>query len=249
MEKPKKYEKYERLIGFEGVLEFLELIGFEPDETGTKYIYNKDPNPMMVDNVVEVLDSYANKLAMQLPGHQRKPSGQHKPLPLTGQRGLPAPNRDSVKQPALPPQQQVQYLDPEIDNGSDGAESMMSATPSGIGSEDDNSSVATEIVSLEQIVMIGTHEKMRDPDVMDVLIMCHKTFSDSISLMNTLRQRFFVIVPEDVMEDDLRLKEFRTGIQKPIQLHVGKTVKGMCIFCVFFYVFFSHLISKRMDPQ
>jgi len=49
----------ERLIGFEGVLDFLQLLGFESDEKGMKLVCEEKPSVLTVMNAVDVLDMLA----------------------------------------------------------------------------------------------------------------------------------------------------------------------------------------------
>merc|ERR1719491_672145 len=48
----------ERLIGFEGVLDFLRLLGFECDHTRTKLVCEEKPLVLTVNNAVDVLDKF-----------------------------------------------------------------------------------------------------------------------------------------------------------------------------------------------
>ncbi len=54
----------ERLVGFEGVLDFLMLLGFESDEMGMKLICEQKPSQQVVRNAVDVLNSYENRLGI-----------------------------------------------------------------------------------------------------------------------------------------------------------------------------------------
>merc|ERR1712228_853861 len=47
----------ERLIGFEGVLDFLVLLGFESDAVGAKLICKVKPSANVVHNAITVLNS------------------------------------------------------------------------------------------------------------------------------------------------------------------------------------------------
>jgi len=50
----------ERLIGFEGVLDFLRLLGFENDQSGRKLVCEEKPSVLTVNNAVDVLDMLAD---------------------------------------------------------------------------------------------------------------------------------------------------------------------------------------------
>eukprot|EP01083_Nonionella_stella_P014752 41350_1 len=52
----------ERLIGFEGVLDFLMLLGFESDTLGCKLTCEEKPSPQIVRNAIEVLNTYETRL-------------------------------------------------------------------------------------------------------------------------------------------------------------------------------------------
>ena len=54
----------ERLIGFEGVLDFLMLLGFESDAMGMKLICGQKPSPKVVHSAIKVLNSYQQRFRM-----------------------------------------------------------------------------------------------------------------------------------------------------------------------------------------
>merc|ERR1712013_693140 len=73
----------ERLIGYEGVLDFLMLLGFESDAMGMKLICQDAPSAQVVQNAITVLNSYQqrfrmtdNGLVMNM-GAPLGPHGQH----------------------------------------------------------------------------------------------------------------------------------------------------------------------------
>lgn len=91
-----------------------------------------------------------------------------------------------------------------------------------------------DILTLEQIVIWSTHESMQDNDTMETLIMTHKMFTDSLTLLKQLRKRFFVPIPPDIlnmnggadqMEKEEQIKSFQSGVQKRIQLKVIKALR------------------------
>merc|ERR1719361_3215081 len=53
-----------RLIGFEGVLDFLMLLGFESDAMGAKLICEEKPSRQVVSNAIEVLNTYESRLGL-----------------------------------------------------------------------------------------------------------------------------------------------------------------------------------------
>merc|ERR1719361_3302929 len=54
----------ERLIGFEGVLDFLVKLGFESDAVGAKLICKVKPSANVVHNAITVLNSYQQRFRM-----------------------------------------------------------------------------------------------------------------------------------------------------------------------------------------
>ena len=66
---------------------------------------------------------------------------------------------------------------------------------------------------------------MRDNDTMETLILTHKQFSDSLTLLKNLRRRFFVPIPNDIRDDNNKIAEFRLNVQKRIQLKVIKSLR------------------------
>jgi len=79
--------------------------------------------------------------------------------------------------------------------------------------------------TLEQIIIWSTHENMRDNDTMETLILTHKQFTTSLTLLKNLRRRFDVPIPNDIRNDNLKINEFRLNVQKRIQLKVIKSLR------------------------
>merc|ERR1719458_1278668 len=65
----------ERLIGFEGVLDFLMLLGFSSDAMGMKLICEQKPSQQIVRNAIEVLNTYESRLGL---GRKNKNKGNDK---------------------------------------------------------------------------------------------------------------------------------------------------------------------------
>ncbi len=65
-----------------------------------------------------------------------------------------------------------------------------------------------DILTLEQIILWSTHENMQDNDTMETLIMTHKMFTDSLTLLKQLRKRFLA------SKNDLIIKEFQLKVIK-----------------------------------
>jgi hypothetical protein len=80
-------------------------------------------------------------------------------------------------------------------------------------------------LTLEQIILWSTHERQNN-DLMDILLLTHKTFTDSLTLLKLLHRRFFLPIPNDMLGDYDRTKQFQVTIQKRIQLKVIKAVRG-----------------------
>merc|ERR1719229_2175659 len=51
----------ERLIGYEGVIDFLQLLGFVSDSLGLKLVCEQKPSPQVVRNAIEVLNTYESR--------------------------------------------------------------------------------------------------------------------------------------------------------------------------------------------
>ena len=66
---------------------------------------------------------------------------------------------------------------------------------------------------------------MRDNDTMETLILTHKQFTNSITLLKNLRRRFDVPIPNDIRDDKNKISEFRLNVQKRIQLKVIKSLR------------------------
>merc|ERR1712173_522401 len=50
-------------------------------------------------------------------------------------------------------------------------------------------------LTLEQIIIWSTHENMRESETMETLILTHKQFTTSMTLLKNLRRRFDVPIP------------------------------------------------------
>merc|ERR1719361_1769361 len=187
----------ERLIGFEGVLDFLMLLGFSSDAMGMKLICEEKPSQQVVRNAIDVLNIYETRLGL---GRQKKrPNGMGGGNGGTGNR---VSDDDT--------QSRVTLGGPDdFDNGGSG------------GNNDDSS----ESFTLEQIIIIATHENMRDSDTMETLILTHKQFTTSVTLLKSLRRRFFVPTPVDIVGDASKVEEFRLNVEKRIQLKVIKSLR------------------------
>merc|ERR1719334_2407317 len=93
--------------------------------------------------------------------------------------------------------------------------------------EDDAKGNKNDILTLEQIVIWSTHESLSDAETMDTLLLTHKTFTDSITLLRQLHKRFFVPIPPSLLQTDdkAKIREFQSGVQKRIQLKVIKALR------------------------
>ena len=125
----------EQLIGFEGVFDFLLLLGFRSDAMGTKLICEEKPAQQVIRNALEVLNTYETRLGL---GRQKTRNDN---------------NDGNGVQAEL-----------KTDNGTDGS----------------------DLGTLEQIIILGTHENTGDDlsqsCTMETLIVTHKHFSTSVCL-------------------------------------------------------------------
>jgi len=192
----------ERLIGFEGVLDFLMLLGFSSDAMGMKLVCQQKPSQQVVRNAIDVLNTYESRLGL---GRQKKPKqGQPHGMGSGGGGYGGSKKEDDVES--------RQTLGGPDDFG-DGA---------GGGSKDEDGS---DSLTLEQIIIWSTHENMRDSDTMETLILTHKQFTTSVTLLKSLRRRFFVPIPVDIVDDAKKVEEFRKSVEKRIQLKVIKSLR------------------------
>ena len=144
----------ERLIGYEGVLDFLTLLGFAPDENGIKLVCSKKPNIQVIKNAVEVLASYENKLGFSNKKKRRQ-------LEQVGPDANPTGN-ELMSDGATP-------MGPDA-NALELASTVQQE-------EEDNE------MSIDQIIAWGTHENARDTDSISTLIMTHVLYSDSLYVL------------------------------------------------------------------
>eukprot|EP01083_Nonionella_stella_P311179 1108590_1 len=147
----------DRVLSYEGVLDFLTLLGYEPDMSRTKLLCKTKPQPLLVRNAITVLDQYRHKFHFN-------------------------------------PTNKIYD-----DEGND-------------------------TMTLQQIIVVGTNENTRDTGTMDTLILMHKSFTKSITLLRALKQRFF-LHPPTTITDNVKLDEWRDGVQKRVQLKTIKTLR------------------------
>jgi len=189
----------ERLIGFEGVLDFLMLLGFESDAIGMKLICEQKPSPQIVRNAIEVLNTYEGRLGL---GRKKKRKNR-------------ADSDDQNKQ-----DDEQSYI--TAGGPAEDLEAGLTTGGAGSGGADKDEE---DTLTLEQVVIWSTHENMRDNDTMDTLILTHKQFTNSLTLIRNLRRRFDVPIPNDIRNDENKINEFRLNVQKRIQLKVIKSLR------------------------
>merc|ERR1711971_199333 len=61
--------------------------------------------------------------------------------------------------------------------------------------------------------------------ILETLVLTHKQFTNSLTLLKNLRRRFDVPIPNDIRSDDVKTNEFRQNVQKRIQLKVIKSLR------------------------
>ena len=177
----------ERLIGYEGVIDFLMLLGFEADAMGMKLVCHQKPPPEVVRNAINVLDGYENRLGL---GKKKKHKG----------------NNSST----------------DVNYGS----TPMGGNGGNISSIDnERKDDGQDTLTLEQIIMWSTHETMRDAETMETLIMTHKSFTDSVTLLRHLKKRFFLPMPVDIKKDKQKIIEWRSKVQRNVDLKVINSLK------------------------
>jgi len=264
----------ERLIGFEGVLDFLLLLGFESDALGMKLICRKKPSERCVHDAITVLNSYQNRFRMtdngydpeqmmrmmqQQQAYPMQPYGQPMGYGAGGMNyggqmgGGPvgpyaqqmANNNGNMLQ--YGGQQGGSYPDPNKPQYGDYIDEMeqdinqpqpMQYQMTKDGWDDDdiqnnnnaNNEKKNDILTLEQIILWSTHENMQDNDTMETLIMTHKLFTESLTLLQQLRKRFFVPIPQEFIdkpeaEKKQLIHDFQSNVQKRIQLKVIKALR------------------------
>eukprot|EP01084_Bolivina_argentea_P296571 510790_1 len=166
----------DKLLNYEGVLDFLVLLGFESDSMGTKLICNNPPENSLLEKVIDLLSSNINRQPIQ--------------------NLIQSETDESI--PIIP------------------IESMENI----VETQEDESSL-----TLEQIIMWSTHPNFRDNETMETLILMHKTFSDSITVLKALKKRFFIPIPDNIQNDCNKLDEFINNELKRIQLKSVKAVR------------------------
>eukprot|EP01084_Bolivina_argentea_P271301 461593_1 len=87
-------------------------------------------------------------------------------------------------------------------------------------------------INLKQIIWRCTDPEYNIAiDQLNFVLLIHKMFTNSITLLNTLRDRFFDSIPEDIlniqntMDKDAKMREYQIQNQKRIQLKVIKCLR------------------------
>jgi len=199
----------ERLIGFEGVLSFLLLLGFEADEMGMKLVCEKKAPRQLVSNAVQVLSNYESKL-----GVDKKPAANSNvELQTAGDTAGDTDGNDNGNGNGN-----------EVVNGNrvtaGGGASDEAVQESKVDEQQQEQKKEEDTLTLEQIILWSTHESLRDNDTMNTLIITHKTITDSLTLLKQLKRRFFVPIPRDIQSDIKQVTAFKNNVQKSIQLKV-----------------------------
>eukprot|EP01084_Bolivina_argentea_P215178 365295_1 len=90
----------------------------------------------------------------------------------------------------------------------------------------DEKETEEDMLTLEQILCWTTvHASPSDVENVETLILTHKLFTDSVSLLRALKNRFFVSIPDDIRQDEQRVIEFQTHVAKRVQLRMVKALR------------------------
>eukprot|EP00484_Ammonia_sp_Unknown_P030700 CAMPEP_0197050808 /NCGR_PEP_ID=MMETSP1384-20130603/25624_1 /TAXON_ID=29189 /ORGANISM="Ammonia sp." /LENGTH=804 /DNA_ID=CAMNT_0042483269 /DNA_START=16 /DNA_END=2430 /DNA_ORIENTATION=- len=54
----------DKLLGFEGVLDFLHLLGYESDDKGSKIVCKKKPDKPVVESAMQIIDRYQTRMSI-----------------------------------------------------------------------------------------------------------------------------------------------------------------------------------------
>ena len=172
---------FHRLLGFEGSLEFLQLLGYVLDDSKTKLQCIKHPPQNILNELVNEIDKYLlmerdkiSKLKHSNHNHSINPNnyngnghhnGHHKHL-----------NKKSSIE--------IKNSRSEIEHDN------------GLLMDDDDDDILPDVTTgeftLTQLVGLITHETLQENEAIKVLLLCHRCFSDSLELIDALRKRFFV---------------------------------------------------------
>lgn len=204
----------ERLIGFEGVLDFLILLGFESDAMGMKLIAEVQPSPQVVRNAINVLSQYQSRFRVPLKGNVV--------VKMNNRRNMSAELQIANSSANINNKNNNTYDDDDDQLLLDENMSITQGFGDGYGNNNENNN-DEDALTLEQIILWATHESQNN-DLMDTLLLTHKTFTDSLNLLKQLCRRFFVPIPE-VMKNSAAAKTFQISIQKSIQLKVIKALR------------------------
>ena len=99
--------------------------------------------------------------------------------------------------------------------------------------DDVNDEEKNDELTLEQIILWHTNGNFEEDGTMETLLMTHRVFINSLTLLKQLRKRFFVPIPAEYLNDLQKIQEFQNGVQKRIQLKVFKSLRySVCILYI-----------------
>ncbi|ETO11428.1 Ras guanine nucleotide exchange factor [Reticulomyxa filosa] len=92
-------------------------------------------------------------------------------------------------------------------------------------------SKSDDITTLQQTILIYTHEQQRDNETMETLIIYYKELSTPEKLIKELKRRCCIMVTNEVVDDEKKLEDFKEKMMKPIQLNVVKNLRTWMKLC------------------
>ena len=72
----------------------------------------------------------------------------------------------------------------------------------------------------KKIIALVTDEFYSEKDVENVLLLCHRCFSNSEELLQAIISRFFVPPPEEITNDIEQIDEWTQNVQSKVQKKV-----------------------------
>ena len=83
----------------------------------------------------------------------------------------------------------------------------------------ENNKENVRFFTLVSFIGLVTHESFEESDeTKNVLLLCHKCFSTSLQMLETVRSRFFIPPPSNIKVGSVEIDEWVDNVQRNIQL-------------------------------
>merc|ERR1712228_767881 len=187
-----------KLLGFDGALEYLQLLGYSLDATQTRLQCLKHPPQHLLNRVITLIELHlSNQRRRKKHKNNNHHYHRHYHYDQQQQHGM---QFDEKKEENEQKKEEEEEEDLKLDCGD---------------------------FTLTQLVGLVTHETLNDDIAIKVLLLCHRCFSSgSLELIEAIRKRFFVPAPIEAQAwNEEQIIFWCQSIQRPIQ---NKCIQLLC---------------------